>query len=311
MTKEVETVASENIVLKTYRKRKKTEQIVGMLFAAPIILKYLIFMIGPMLLSLYYSFTDYKVIGKTNWVGLQNYTKLFQNADTFTYNSFKVTIYYTVLYVILTNVVAYMLAVSMAKNLRGRTFFRTVFYIPSILPLITSCFIFSWLLSPDMGVINYFIKVFGGEAQKFLTSRTQVIPSLAISSLWWCGMSMMIYLAGIKQIPGQLYEAFKVDGGNWIQKHFKITIPMLTPTILVNLITTTISGFQIFAQADIMTAGGPGNASYFAVYYIYQEAFAFFRFGKASAISWLLFIIIFVFVLSIFGSSKKWVHYAD
>lgn len=122
---------------------------------------------------------------------------------------------------------------------------------------------------------------------------------------------MMIYLAGIKQIPGQLYEAFKVDGGNWIQKHFKITIPMLTPTILVNLITTTISGFQIFAQADIMTAGGPGNASYFAVYYIYQEAFAFFRFGKASAISWLLFIIIFVFVLSIFGSSKKWVHYAD
>lgn len=292
-------------------KRRAREQIVGILFALPIILKYLIFMIGPMLLSLYYSFTDYHVIGTTQWVGVDNYKNLLTNADTFTYNSFKVTILYVALYVILTNVLAYILACAMVKRLKFRSLFRTIFYIPSVFPVVASCFIFSWLLSPDMGVINYFIKQLGGTAQKFLTSTTQVIPTLAVMSLWWSGMSMMIYLAGLQEIPSQLYEAFKVDGGTRLQAHFRITIPLLTPTILVNLITSVITGFQVFTQADIMTNGGPGNASNFVVYYIYNEAFGFFRFGKACAISWLLFLIIFIVIAAVFGSSGKWVHYSD
>lgn len=292
-------------------KQKSREQIIGMLFASPIILKYLIFMIGPMLLSLYYSFTDYRVIGETHWVGMENYKKLFLNLDTFTYNSFKITVIYVVLYVVLTNVLAYILACAMVKKLKFRTVYRTIFYIPSVFPVVASCFIFSWLLSPDMGVINYFIKTLGGTAQKFLTSSTQVLPTLAIMGLWWSGMTMMIYLAGLQEIPSQLYEAFKVDGGTRLQAHFKITIPLLTPTILVNLITSIITGFQVFTQADIMTKGGPSNASNFVVYYLYNEAFGFFRFGKACAISWLLFIVIFIVIAIIFGSSKKWVHYSD
>lgn len=292
-------------------KRRAKEQIVGILFALPIILKYLIFMIGPMILSLYYSFTDYHVIGTTQWVGLENYGNLLKNADTFTYNSFKVTVLYVVLYVVLTNVLAYVLACAMVKRLRFRSLFRTVFYIPSVFPVVASCFIFSWLLSPDMGVVNYFIKLFGGTAQKFLTGSTQVIPTLAVMSLWWSGMTMMIYLAGLQEIPSQLYEAFKADGGTRLQAHFSITIPLLTPTILVNLITSVITGFQVFTQADIMTNGGPGNASNFVVYYIYNEAFGFFRFGKACAVSWLLFLVIFMVIAVIFGSSGKWVHYSE
>ena len=301
-------------ITKKIKKRgryKKKEQIVGMLFAAPIILKYLIFMIGPMLMSLYYSFTDYRVIGETHWVGLKNYQDLLTNADTFTYNSFKVTVIYVILYVTFTNVLAYILASAMVKKLKFRTLFRTIFYIPSVFPVIASCFIFAWLLSPDMGVVNWVIKSLGGTAQKFLTSTSQVLPTLAVMSMWWNGMTMMIYLAGLQEIPGELYEAFKVDGGTRLQAHFKVTIPMLTPTILVNLINTIISGFQIFTQADIMTKGGPSNASNFVVYYLYKEAFGSFRFGKASAISWLLFIVIFAVVALIFGSSKKWVHYSD
>lgn len=295
----------------SYMSRKTKEQCVGMLFAAPIVLKFLIFMIGPMLLSLYYSFTDYRVIGETHWTGLENYKNLLKNTDTFTYNSLKATVYYVILYVVLTNVFGYILAAAVSKKMKFRGLFRTIFYVPSVFPMIISCFIFSWLLSPDMGVVNYLIKSIGGNAQKFLTSSSQVIPTLAVTSIWWCGMTMMIYLAGMQEIPSQLYEAFRVDGGHGIQKHLKITLPMLSPTILVNMITSIVTGFQVFTQADIMTSGGPGNASYFLVYYIYNESFGYFRFGKACAISWLLFIIILTFMLLIFGSSRKWVHYAD
>jgi multiple sugar transport system permease protein len=292
---------------KTLRKRNR-EAWYGYLFASPVILGFLIFVLGPIIFSLIISFTDYNIISSMEFVGLDNYRNLFDGTDPFFYKSFSVTAYYVFLSVPLQILVAFMLAVLLNQNVRWRAIFRTIFYLPTIVPVVASSFIFMWLFNPDLGLLNTFLNAIGLPKLDWIYSESQAVPSLVLMSLWTVGGPMVIFLAGLQGIPKHLYEAIDVDGGKAHHKMFYITIPMMTPTIFFNAVMGFIGSFQVFSQAYIMTEGGPNNATLFYSYYIYREAFQFMRMGSAAAISWILFFVILALTLLIFKSSAFWVY---
>lgn len=287
----------------------KKETFYGILFASPVILGFIIFTLGPMIASLILSFTDYAIVNKTKFIGLQNYKNLFNGTDPFFYKSLGVTCYYVFLGVPISILFAFLLSLFMNQDIKGRPIFRTIFYLPSIVPVVASSMIWLWLLNPDLGLINNVLRQFGLPTSKWIFSEKTVIPSLILMNLWTTGGTMVIFLAGLQGIPRQLYEAVDVDGGRGWHKFWHITIPFMTPTIFFNLVMGFINGFQTFTQAFIMTQGGPNNASLFYAYYLYREAFTFSKMGSACAIAWVLFIIITILTAIIFRSSHFWVYY--
>ena len=220
-----------------------------------------------------------------------------------------VTTYYALLSVPAGIVFAFLLALLLNQKIKGLAFFRTVFYLPSIVPVVASSMIWMWILNPDLGLINNVLRFLHLPTSQWIFSETAVIPSLVLMSLWATGGTMVIFLAGLQDIPMQLYEAIDVDGGNKIHKLIYITVPLMTPTIFFNLVMGFIGGFQVFSQAFVMTQGGPNNASLFYVFYLYREAFTFSKMGSACAIAWVLFIIITIFTVVIFKTSNSWVYY--
>lgn len=289
--------------------KEKKEYIYGLLFASPAILGFLIFTLGPMVASLVLSFTDYAIVNNAKFIGLSNFKRLFDGTDPFFYKSLGVTSYYVLLSVPLSTVFAFCMALLLNNEIKGRALFRTIFYLPSIVPVVASSMIWMWLLNPDLGMVNNVLRALNLPTSQWIFSETTVIPSLVIMSLWTTGGTMVIFLAGLQDIPTQLYEAIEVDGGNRKHKLLYITIPMMTPTIFFNLVMGFIGGFQVFSQAFVMTQGGPNNASLFYVFYLYREAFTFSRMGSACAIAWILFIIITILTVIIFKTSKSWVYY--
>ena len=262
-----------------------------------------------MVASLILSFTDYAIVNKIKFIGFENYKSLFNGRDPFFYKSLGVTSYYVFLSVPLGIIFAFLLALLMNRDIRGKAIFRTIFYLPSIMPIVASSMIWLWLLNPDLGLINNILRALHLPTSQWIFSEKTVIPSLVLMSLWTTGSIMVIFLAGLQGIPRQLYDAVDIDGGNSMHKLLHITIPMMTPTIFFNLVMGFIVGFQIFTRAFIMTEGGPNNASLFYVYYLYREAFYHSQMGSACAIAWILFIIISIFTVLIFRSSKRWVYY--
>lgn len=304
--------ASPALRVETHVKSSKSERknlIAGILFAMPVLLGFVIFTIGPMIASAYFSLTDYAIAGVPNFVGLSNYKRLFSNADPFFYKSLGVTTYYVLLSVPAQIIFALLMALLLNQEIKGRPIFRTIFYLPTIVPGVASATIWIWLMDPDLGLLNQILRTLGLPGSKWIFSETTVIPGLAFMSLWTTGGTMIIFLAGLQGIPRQLYEAIEVDGGSGWHKFWYITMPMITPTLFFNLIMGLIGGFQVFTQAYIMTSGGPNNASLFYVYYLYREAFSNFRMGSACAIAWVLFIIIAVLTFIVFKTSNKWVYY--
>lgn len=289
---------------------KRKEFIAGYLFAAPSILGFLIFTLGPMLISLVLSFTDYKIVGDMQFVGLDNYKNLFTGKDPYFYPSLKATFIYVAMSVPVNIVFTFIIAMLLNfQKLRCRSFFRAVFYIPSIVPVAAASMVWMWLLSPDFGLANIALKAVGLKPSMWLFSEKTVIPSLVLVGVWSTGNIAVVFLSGLQGIPRQLYEAAEIDGGNFVQKLFHITIPMMTPTIFFNLIRGIIGAFQTFAQPYIMTEGGPNNASLFYSYYLYRETFQFSRMGYGCAISWVLFVIIAIFSAILFATSNRWVFY--
>ena len=283
----------------------------GVIFALPAILGFLIFTLGPMLASLVLSFTDYKPIStEINFVGLQNYLTLFKGDDFFFYKSLRVTIYYVILSVPLAIVVSFLMAMVLNKNIVAKGFFRSVFYLPTMVPIVATAMIWTWLLDPDMGLLNETLRMVGLPTSKWIYAENTAVPSFAIINLWTSGGTMIIFLAGLQGVPRTLYEAIDVDGGNAWHKFLHITVPMMTPTIFYNTVMGFIGGFQIFTQTYIMTQGGPNNATLFYCYYIYRTGFNNQYMGLASAIAWVLFVIILVITLLLFKSSNSWVYYA-
>ncbi|MNW28819.1 L-arabinose transport system permease protein AraP [compost metagenome] len=284
-------------------------ELYGWLFAFPAILGLLIFTLGPMLYSLYMSFTDYTGSNSPTFIGLDNYERMFSGEDTYFYKSLGVTFYYVILSVPTGIIYSFFLAILLNQNIKGKAFFRTIFYLPSIVPIIAISFIWLWLLNPDLGLANELLRSLGLPGSQWIFGERTVVPSLALMNLWTTGGTMIIFLAGLQDIPRSLYEAIEMDGGTKLNKLWHITIPLMTPTIFFNLIMGIINGFQVFSQAYVMTNGGPNNASLFYVFYLYREAFQFSRMGSASAIAWVLFIIIMIFTYIVFKTSNNWVYY--
>jgi multiple sugar transport system permease protein len=197
------------------------------------------------------------------------------------------------------------------QNIKGKAIFRTIFYIPSIVPAVAMCAIWMWIFNPDLGLANTILKTLHLPTSNWLYGRTSVLPTLIFVNLWTTGSTMIIFLAGLQDVPKQLLEAAEIDGGGPLVKLFHVIIPMMTPTIFYNLIMGVINGFQVFTQAYVMTNGGPDNASLFYVFYLYREAFQFSKLGSACAIAWVLFIIITIFSAVLFKVSHAWVFYGS
>ena len=276
----------------------------------PAILGFLVYVITPMILSFYYSLTDFSVFKEEiSFLGLENYIKLFNGTDPFFYKSLKATFYFVILNVPVTIIFAFFLAMLLNRNIKGRALFRGIFYMPSIVPVVASCMIWQYLFNPDLGLANSILKAVGIPKQLWLYSEGSVIPTLVLTNLWNCGSTMVIFLAGLQNIPKHYYEAVEVDGGNSIHKLFYITVPMMTPVLFYNAIMCAISSFQAFDKAYILTEGGPNNASLFFSYLIYREAFANANMSVACALGWVLFVITGVCSILLFATSGKWVYY--
>ena len=281
----------------------------GLLFISPWLFGFFAFTIYPLLASLYYSFTRYDIISAPQWIGLGNYQKLL-----FDDNNFRVvvanTLYFVFLAVPLGVVVAFLLATLLNNEFRFRTVFRTIFFLPSIVPVVASVMVWLWIYNPRFGLINSVLAAYGFQAIPWLSSPSLVKPSLIIIYAWAQGGSMVIFLAALQDVPRALYDAAVVDGANKLQRFWHVTIPMCTPSILFVALTGLIGAFQYFIQPWIMTSGGPLLQSEFYGVYLYRNAFQHFKMGYASALAWLLFIIIVLSTIALFRTSARWVYYA-
>jgi len=294
------------------RKRRLTlarrEALLCYLFISPWVVGFLIFTLGPIIASLFLSFADYTIIAPPEWSGLANFRKAFTQ-DPLVWKSLGNTAYYVGIGVPLRIVFAFLLAALLNTEIRGRLFYRIVCYMPSIVPGVASAVLWIILLNPRLGLINLLLGLVGIPSINWLGSPVYSKPSLIIMSLWGVGGSMIIYLAGFQSIPESLYQAADIDGANRWAKFRHVTIPLMTPTIFFNLIMQIIGSFQVFASAFIMTGGGPLNSTLFFMLHLYDNAFEFFRMGYASALAWIMFVIILFFTLLTLKSSQAWVFY--
>ena len=291
------------------KQKKKNSLKWGILFTSPAILGFLIFTIGPMIASLILSFTDYRVTNDPQFVGLKNYVTFLSGEDHFFWQSMKVTFVYVLVSVPASIVYTFVIALMLNAQVRGLTVFRTVFYIPSLLPVMATSIIWSWLFNPDFGLFNMILKKLHLPVSQWIYDEKTVIPSLVMMSLWTAGNTILIFLAGLQDVPRALYEAIEVDGGGCLHKLWYITLPTMTPTIFFNLVMAVINGFQTFTQAYVMTEGGPNNASLFYSYYLWREAFQNRNMAGGCALAWILFLVILFFTLILFKDQRKWVTY--
>jgi multiple sugar transport system permease protein len=254
------------------------------------------------------AFTDWTVAGSPHWVGGQNFHRMFFQDELFL-KSLSVTVIYALVSVPLSMLFAFGLALLLNQKLRGGSIFRTIFYLPSIVPAIASSVLWLWLFNPDFGLLNAMLSTLGIPKQQWIYDESTVLPSLIFMNLWGVGPMMIIFLAGLQGVPKQLYEAVEVDGGKGIHKLWHVTIPMLTPTILFNLILSIIDTLQTFTQPYVMTQGGPNNGSLLYVLYLYRKAFQEYEMGYAAALAWILFVIIALISFVVLRTSNRWVHY--
>ncbi|MGI6726847.1 MAG: carbohydrate ABC transporter permease [Christensenellales bacterium] len=287
----------------------RRRQFIGILFALPAILGFLVFTIGPMIASFVFSFMDYKIISTPIWLGFDNYLKLLSGKDPWFFASVKATAYYVALSVPANLIFAFLIALLLNNEMKLRALFRSIFYVPSIVPAVASSFVWMLMMNPNFGIFNMVLKSLGLPTSKWIFSEATVIPSIVFMGLFSTGSTMVIFLAGLQNIPRHYYEAIDVDGGNRLHKFIYITLPMISPTIFFNFIMGIIGAFQVFGSAYIMTQGGPNNASLFYVYNLWRTAFTHMEMGLASAQAWLLFIVIMFFSFIVFKTSKLWVFY--
>ncbi len=261
---------------------------------------------GPMLLSLYYSFTSYDILSPPKWTGLENFRTLFAD-DTF-WISLRVTFRYALISVPLGLILSGLLSILLLRPLRGISIYRAIFYIPVVVPPVATAILFADLYSVRYGVANFLLRSLGLPEYTWVSRPETALNALIVMSLWGIGASTIIWLAGLQSIPGSLYDAAKVDGASPLRRFWHVTVPMLTPVIFFNLVIGVITSLQTFIQVFVLTAGGPANSTLFIVLKIYQEGFQNFQMGYASAIAWVFFVIILLLTVLIFRTSG-WVYY--
>jgi len=288
--------------------RRWRNTIQGYIFISPVVLGLLIFTLGPMIASLYFSFTDYPMLRAPEWIGVRNYVNMFTKEDHF-WQACKVTVIYAVTSVPLGMMGSFLLAMLLNQRVKGIAFYRTSFYIPTVVPAVASAVLWGWLLNADYGLVNAVLIKLGLPPNTFFSSPNTALGSMVLMSLWGVGGGMIIYLAGLQGIPESLYEAAKIDGAGELRLFFSITVPMMTPTIFFNLVMGLIGAFQTFTTAFILTAGGPLFSTYFYNLMLYERAFRFGQMGMASAMAWFLLVVILILTLLVFRSSNLWVYY--
>jgi multiple sugar transport system permease protein len=283
--------------------------IAGLLFISPWAIGFLAFRLYPFFASLYYSFTFYPALETPRWIGLRNFQRLFEDTRFLTslYNS----AYYAVFAVPLSTISAILLAMVLNLKVRARPLFRTIFYLPSITPTVATSIVWLWMFQPRGGIVNYVLSLVGIRGPGWLGSPQWAKPALILMSLWSVGGAVVIYLAALQEVPRELIEASQLDGANGVQQIWHVTLPMISPVILFNLITGLIGAFQYFTEVHVMTggSGSPADSTLMMSIYLWQTAFQYFKMGYASAQAWILFIIIIIFTAIMFKVSGRLVYY--
>lgn len=281
----------------------------GLLFISPWIVGFLAFRVYPFLASFYYSFTFYAILQSPKWVGIDNYINLFTDPRFLTsiYNS----TYYAVFAVPLGTVAGIGLAILLNMKVRGLSTFRTIFFLPSITPVVATAIVWLWMFNPRNGIVNFVLELVGIRGPGWLGSPEWAKPALILMSLWGLGGAVVIYLAALQDVPRELLESSQLDGANARQRLWYVTLPMISPVILFNVITGLIGAFQYFTEVHVMTGGSgrPADSTLMMSIYLWQTAFQFFKIGYASAQAWVLFLIIVVLTIVLFRISGRLVYY--
>lgn len=288
---------------------RQREEIDFYLFIGLWLIGFVLFTGGPILISLIFSFTDWTGVNIGKWLGLGNYAALMN--DKVFWVATQNTFLYSFGAVTLGTIGALAVALLLNQHLPGTTLLRMIYYVPSVASGVAVSILWLWLFNPQSGLVNYLLSLVGIKGPLWLASTQWALPALVIKSLWGIGANMIILLAGLQAIPVSLYEAAKIDGANAWDEFRNVTLPMLSPVLFYVLVITTIASFQILTDVLVMTQGGPGTATTVYVFYIYRLAFQYLKMGYASALAWILFIIIFVLTLLQLWGSKKWVYYED
>lgn len=279
----------------------------GLLFSSPFILGVLALWVGPMLYSLYLILHDWNMLKAPQFIGLGNFERMLN--DPLVGKSLVNTAYYTFLGVPLQLLVAFSLAVMLNQQIRGLGIYRTVYYLPSITPAVAFAVVWIQILNPEFGVLNQVLSWFGLGPVNWLFNPAWSKPALIIMILWLTGFQMIIFLAGLQSVPKELQEAAEIDGANTWRRFVTVTIPIISPIILFNMIISIIGSFQVFTAVFIMTDGGPQDSTLFMVLYLYRNAFELFKMGYAASLAWVLFLIIMIFTAIQFFFANRWVYY--
>jgi multiple sugar transport system permease protein len=281
----------------------------GLLFASPWVVGFLGFTLYPIISSFIYSLNVFTILGQSmRWVGLANYKELLFG-DKLLWKSLYNTLFMVALGTPFHILIAIIIALLLNLKLRGVAFYRTVYYLPTIVPVIATSVLWLWIFNPEYGLINSFLSVLGIHGPGWLTEPELVKPAFILMGVWTIGGTIVIFLAGMQDVPVNLLEAATLDGAGGLQRVLYVTLPLLSPVILFNLVMGVIGGFQIFTQAFVMTNGGPLDATLFYALYLYQNAFVFFKMPYASAMAWLLFLVVLLATFVIFRSSARFVYY--
>ncbi len=285
------------------------EAITGYLFIMPVVLGLIIWTFGPMIASAYYSLTDYNILKEPTFVGFDNYVKLFTRDRDFA-RSLGVTLRFAIASMAIGQTVSLAIAILLTQKVRGMVIFRTMFYLPIIVPFVASALLFKYMFNAQFGPVNAVLEFIGIPAINWLGSQDWAQAAMVLIAVWTGGVvATIIYVAGLQNVPEELYDSAKIDGANGWQRFQTVTLPMLTPTIFFNVVTGFIGAFQFFVPAFVITQGGPSKATYFYNLNLYDKAFDWFEMGYASSMAWVLFVIIIGLTLLIFRSSPLWVYY--
>ena len=295
--------------LRWFQTPEGRRNLIGYSFIFPFILGFLLWFLIPAGTAAWLAFHDWNMIRDPKFIAFGNFKRLF--ADKLFWQALKVTLIYSVVSVPLRLVLGFLIAVLLNTKVRGMPFFRTIYYLPSIVPAVANAVLWAWILNSEFGLLNAGLSLFGVNKIHWLQEPELALPALIIMSLWTVGSSMVIYLAGLQGIPDVFYEAAEIDGAGGWPKFWNITIPLMSPIILFNLVMGIISSFQVFTAGFLITDGGPQNATLFYVLYLYRTGFENLRMGYASALAWMLFVIILILTYVVFKFFGHQVYYEE
>ncbi len=295
-------------LVKKYGKAELRALKSGILFALPFFVGFVCFTLYPLIASLYYSFCQYNIASTPKWIGFKNYFRLFAEDELFKVSVYN-TLYYALFSIPLTLALATISALFLNVPVKGQSIFRTCFYLPSITPVVASSILWTWILNPQYGILNAILEKIGISGPGWLADPKWSKPALILMSLWGIGGTTVILLAALQDVPQELYEVAELDGANWWNKLWAVTVPLISPAVFFCLIMGLIGALQFFAPIYVMTNGGPVNSTTMYAFYLYKQAFVYLDMGYACSMAWVLFLIVLAGTMVVFKSSSRWVYY--